>query len=111
MASNKKYKMTPTVLSKVDGDLLKYILKKAPASTKIQTSTQAILDSNTKRKRNKNEISLTTKTKEEDHGLDILIQDLNNSHINKIEGVTTIVNNEYQEVYEENEEIVNILRV
>ena len=42
--------------------------------------------------------------------MDILIQDLNNSYINKIQGVTTIVNNEYQEVYEENEEIVNILK-
>ena len=109
MASNKKYKTTLTAPIKVDGDLLKYIHKKSPANTKIQTSIQAIPDSNiqgSKRKQEENQIFFTAKTEEEDHGLDILIQDLNNSHINKIQGVTIIVNNEYQEVYEENVEIV-----
>ena len=111
IASNKESKTTLTAPSKVDGDLLKYIHKKSPTSTKIKASTQAIPDSNIQgSKRDENEISFTAKTEEEDHRLDILIQDLNNSHINKIEGVTTIVNNEYQEVYEENEEIVNILK-
>ena len=69
MASNKESKTILTAPSKVDGDLLKYIHKKSPTSTKIQASTQAIPDSNTqgsKRKRDENEISFTAKTKEED---------------------------------------------
>ena len=64
MASNKKYKTTLTAPIKVDGDLLKYIHKKSPANTKIQTSTQAIPDSNiqgSKRKQEENQIFLPLK--------------------------------------------------